>query len=86
MNRLGSIQDGKPVYNMFVADTHVSREIPVADGVLLDLTLDLHLLLFLVKRFVVVGLSYKNVAFDMGIVLGCRTLRSEIATRYGSLK
>ena len=59
MNRLGSIQDGKPVYNMFVAETHVAKEeIPVADGVPLyiGLTLVLHLLLFLVKRFEVDGL------------------------------
>ena len=32
MNRLGAIQDGKPIYNMFVHDTHVAQEeIPVAD-------------------------------------------------------
>ena len=34
MNRLGHIQDGKPVYNMFRSDVHVAKEeIPVADGV-----------------------------------------------------
>ena len=33
MNRLGTIQDGKPVYNMFSAETHIAKEdIPVADG------------------------------------------------------
>jgi hypothetical protein len=41
MNRLGHIQDGKPVYNMFRADVHVAKEeIPVADGLPLYIGLD----------------------------------------------
>ena len=33
MNRLGHIQDGKPVYSMFAPDVHVAKEeIPVAGG------------------------------------------------------
>ena len=41
MNRLGHIQDGKPVYNMFRTDVHVANEeIPVADGMPLFIGLD----------------------------------------------
>ena len=31
MNRLGSIQEGKPIYPMFASETHIAKEeIPVA--------------------------------------------------------
>ena len=33
MNRLGTIQDGKPVYSMFAPEVHIAQEeIPVAAG------------------------------------------------------
>ena len=33
MNKLGAIQDGKPVYPMFAPDVHVAKEeIPTASG------------------------------------------------------
>ena len=48
MNRLGMIQDGKPVYPDFVSDTHIAEEeIPVAAGVPLYIGIDLVLLLLL---------------------------------------
>jgi len=41
LNRLGSIQEGKPVYNMFVGDTHIAKEeIPVADSLPVIVGLD----------------------------------------------
>ena len=90
MNRLGSIQDGKPVYNMFVADTHVSKEeIPVADGVPLYIGLDFGLTPAAVFGQKVRGrwlILQELVAFDMGIVRFAELLRSEIATRYGNLE
>ena len=35
MNRLGTIQDGKPVYPMFAPEMHIAKkeEIAIADGV-----------------------------------------------------
>ena len=90
MNRLGSIQDGKPVYNMFVADTHVSKEeIPVADGVPLYIGLDFGLTPAAVFGQKVRGrwiILQEIVAFDMGIVRFAELLRAEIATRYNNLE
>ena len=90
MNRLGSIQDGKPVYNMFVADSHVSKEeIPVADGVPLYIGLDFGLTPAAVFGQKVRGrwlILQEIVAFDMGIVRFAEILRGEIATRYSNLE
>ncbi len=89
MNRLGSIQDGKPVYNMFVSETHVSKEeIPIADGIPLYIGLDFGLTPAAVFGQKVRGrwvILQELVAFDMGIVRFAELLRSEIATRYGNL-
>ena len=88
MNRLGSIQDGKPVYNMFVADTHVAKEeIPVADGVPLYIGLDFGLTPAAVFGQKVRGrwnILQEIVAFDMGVVRFAELLRAEIATRYAN--
>ena len=88
MNRLGSIQDGKPVYNMFVADTHVAKEeIPVADGLDVYIGLDFGLTPAAVFGQKVRGrwnILQEIVAFDMGIVRFAELLRSEIATRYAN--
>jgi hypothetical protein len=88
MNRLGSIQDGKPVYNMFVHDTHVAKEeIPVADGVPLYIGLDFGLTPAAVFGQKVRGrwlILQEIVAFDMGIVRFAELLRAEIATRYAN--
>lgn len=88
MNRLGSIQDGKPVYNMFVADTHVSKEeIPVADGVPLYIGLDFGLTPAAVFGQKVRGrwlIQSEIVAFDMGIVRFAELIRQELATKYAT--
>ncbi len=88
MNRLGSIQDGKPVYNMFVSDTHIAKEeIPVADSLPLYCGLDFGLTPAAVFGQKVRGrwfILQEIVAFDMGIVRFAEVLRSEIATRYAN--
>ena len=88
MNRLGSIQDGKPVYNMFNSDVHIAREeIPVADGVPLFIGLDFGLTPAAIFGQKVRGrwlLLQEIVAFDMGIVRFAELLRQEIAVRYAN--
>src|SRR5210317_591462 len=88
MNRLGHIQDGKPVYNMFRADVHVAKEeIPVADGMPLYIGLDFGLTPAAVFGQKVRGrwlILQEIVAFDMGIVRFAELLRAEIATRYAN--
>lgn len=88
MNKLGAIQDGKPVYNMFVVDTHVAKEeIPVADGMPVYVGLDFGLTPAAVFGQKVRGrwlLLQEIVAFDMGIVRFSELLRQEIAVRYAN--
>ena len=88
MNRLGQINDGKPVYNMFSADMHVAREeIPVADGLPVYIGIDFGLTPAAVFGQKVRGrwlILQEIVAFDMGIVRFAELLRQEIATRYSN--
>ena len=86
MNKLGTIQDGKPVYPMFASETHIAREeIPVAAGLPLYIGID-----FGLTPAAVIGQKVRNrwliqsevVAFDMGIVRFAEVLRNEIATRF----
>jgi|TARA_R110000744_G_scaffold152728_1_gene266925 hypothetical protein len=89
MNRLGSIQEGKPVYPMFVTDTHVAKErIAIADGVPLYIGVDFGLTPAAVFGQKVRGrwlIQAEIVAIDMGIVRFAELLRQEIATRFGNL-
>jgi len=87
MNKLGTIKDGKPVYPMFVSDTHIAKEeIPVASGVPVYIGVD-----FGLTPAAVIGQKVRGrwlilqeiVAFDMGIVRFSEVLRQEIASRYG---
>ena len=86
MNRLGNINDGKPVYPMWVSDIHVAKEeIPVASGVPIYVGLDFGLTPAAVFGQCVRGrwlILQEIVAFDMGIVRFAELLRQEIATRY----
>lgn len=88
MNRLGTIQDGKPVYNMFVSDTHVAKEeIPVGDSLPVFVGLDFGLTPAAVFGQKIRGrwfILQEIVAFDMGIVRFAELLRAEIATRYAN--
>ena len=88
MNKLGVIQDGKPVYNMFVSDTHIAKEeIPVADGMPVYVGLDFGLTPAAVFGQKVRGrwlVLQEIVAFDMGIVRFAELLRQELAVRYAN--
>ena len=88
MNRLGSIQDGKPVYPMFVRDSHVAaEEIPVAAGHPLYVGID-----FGLTPAATIGQKVRGrwlvqseiVAFDMGIVRFAEVLREELSTRFAT--
>ena len=88
MNRLGTIQEGKPVYQGFVTETHVAKEeIPIADGVPLYIGIDFGLTPAAVFGQKVRGrwlIQSEIVAIDMGIVRFAELLRQEISTRFGN--
>ncbi len=90
MNRLGTIQEGKPVYPHFVTETHVAtEEIPIAVGVPLYIGVDFGLTPAAVFGQKVRGrwlIQSEIVAIDMGIVRFSELLRQEIATRFGDLE
>ena len=79
MNRLGTIQDGKPIYPMFAAEVHIAKEeIPVAAGAPLYVGLDFGLTPAAVLGQKVQGrwlVQSEIVAFDMGIVRFAEVLR-----------
>jgi len=88
MNRLGHIQEGKPVYPMFAAEVHVAKEeIPVAANVPLYVGVD-----FGLTPAAVIGQKVRGrwfvqseiVAVDMGIVRFSEVLRQELATRFAA--
>ena len=89
MNRLGSIQEGKPVYPQFVSETHIAdEEIPIAVGVPLYIGIDFGLTPAAVFGQKVRGrwlIQSEIVAIDMGIVRFAELLRQEIATRFSGL-
>lgn len=86
MNKLGAVQDGKPIYPMFATDVHVAKEeIPVAAGVPLYVGLDFGLTPAATLGQKVRGrwlVQSEIVAFDMGIVRFAEVLREEIARRF----
>lgn len=90
MNRLGSVQEGKPVYPSFVSETHIAKEeIPIAAGVPLYIGIDFGLTPAAVFGQKVRGrwlIQSEIVAIDMGIVRFAEMLRQEIATRFSELE
>jgi hypothetical protein len=88
MNRLGHIQDGKPVYPMFAPDVHVAKEeIPIAAGVPVYVGVDFGLTPSAVFGQKVRGrwlLHSEIVAIDMGIVRFAEVMRNELATRFAA--
>ena len=90
MNKLGSIQEGKPVYPQFMPETHIAtEEIPIAVGIPLYIGLDFGLTPAAVFGQKVRGrwlIQTEIVAIDMGIVRFSELLRQEIATRFGNLE
>ena len=86
MNKLGSIQDGKPIYQMFARDMHVAKEeVPIAAGLPVYVGLD-----FGLTPAATIGQKVRGrwlvqaelVAFDMGIVRFAEVLREELSTRF----
>ena len=88
MNRLGLIQEGKPVYPQFSSETHIAKEeVPIADGVPVYIGVDFGLTPAAVFGQKVRGrwlIQSEIVAIDMGIVRFSELLRQEIATRFGN--
>ncbi len=89
MNRLGLIQEGKPVYPDFVSETHIAdEEIPIAVGIPLYVGIDFGLTPSAVFGQKVRGrwlIQAEIVAVDMGVVRFAELLRQEIATRFNGL-
>ena len=88
MNRLGHIQDGKPVYPMFAADVHIAKEeIPIAAEVPVYVGIDFGLTPAAVFAQKVRGrwfLQSEVVAVDMGIVRFAEVLRHELSPRFAA--
>jgi len=88
MNRLGSIQDGKPVYSMFAPDVHIAKEeIPIAAGLPVYVGLDFGLTPAAAIAQKVRGrwlIQSEIVAIDMGIVRFAEVLRNELAIRFSA--
>jgi hypothetical protein len=88
MNRLGMIQEGKPVYPQFSSDTHIAKEeVPIADGIPVYIGVDFGLTPAAVFGQKVRGrwlIQSEIVAIDMGIVRFSEVLRQEIATRFSN--
>ncbi len=86
MNKLGSIQDGKPIYQMFARDMHVAKEeVPIAAGLPVYVGLDFGLTPAATIGQKVRGrwlIQAELVAFDMGIVRFAEVLREELSTRF----
>ena len=86
MNRLGSIQDGKPIYPMFAAEVHIAKEeIAVAASLPLYVGLDFGLTPAATLGQKIRGrwlVQSEIVAFDMGIVRFAEVLREEISSRF----
>jgi hypothetical protein len=87
MNKLGAVQDGKPIYPMFATDMHVAKE-EIAIGADLPVYVGLD---FGLTPAATIGQKVRGrwliqseiVAFDMGIVRFAEVLRQELATRFG---
>jgi hypothetical protein len=86
MNRLGMIQDGKPVYPEFSAPAHIAEEeVPIAASMPVYVGLDFGLTPSAVFGQKIRGrwlIQAEIVAVDMGIVRFAEVLRNELATRF----
>lgn len=88
MNRLGTIQDGKPVYQMFAPDVHVAKEeVPIAAGLPVYVGVDFGLTPAAAFGQKVRGrwlIQSELVAIDMGIVRFAELLRNELSSRFAA--
>ena len=86
MNRLGMIQEGKPVYPSFSAEAHIAKEeLPVAANLPIYVGLDFGLTPSATFGQKIRGrwlVQHEVVAVDMGIVRFAEVLRNELATRF----
>jgi len=88
MNRLGHIQDGKPVYPMFAPEVHIAKEeVPIAAGLPVYVGVDFGLTPAATIGQKVRGrwlIQSEIVAIDMGIVRFAEVLRNELASRFAA--
>jgi hypothetical protein len=88
MNKLGAIQDGKPIYPMFATEAHVAKEeVPIAANLPVYVGLDFGLTPAATIGQKVRGrwlIQQEIVAIDMGIVRFAEVLRQELATRFSA--
>lgn len=88
LNRLGSINEGKPVYPMFAPELHIARDgLLATPGAQIIVGLDFGLTPAAVFAQHVRGrwfILHELVAQDMGIVRFTELLRTEMATRFPS--
>jgi len=88
MNRLGSLNDGKPVYHMFNEDVHIAKEpllpvpnVPIIVGLDFGLTPAAAYCQHIRGKWLVLG---ELVAEDMGILRFTEALKRDLAQRYPS--
>ena len=88
MNKLGHVQDGKPVYQMFAPDVHIAKEeIPIAADMPVYVGIDFGLTPAAAFGQKVRGrwlIQSEIVAIDMGIVRFAEVLRNELASRFSA--
>jgi len=88
MNRLGHVQEGKPVYPMFAPDAHIAKEeIPIAAGLPVYVGVDFGLTPAAAIGQKVRGrwlIQSEIVAVDMGIVRFAEVLRNELSSRFSA--
>lgn len=88
MNKLGHVQDGKPVYQMFAPDVHIAKEeIPIAADMPVYVGVDFGLTPAAAFGQKVRGrwlIQSEIVAVDMGIVRFAEVLRNELSSRFGA--
>jgi hypothetical protein len=88
MNKLGHVQDGKPVYQMFAPEVHIAKEeIPIAADMPVYVGIDFGLTPAAAFGQKVRGrwlIQSEIVAIDMGIVRFAEVLRNELASRFSA--
>jgi len=90
MNRLGSLNDGKPVYPMFNEEVHIAKEpilpvanIPLIIGLDFGLTPAAAICQHIRGKWLILG---ELVAEDMGIIRFTETLKRDLAMRYPNMQ
>ena len=88
MNKLGHVQDGKPVYQMFAPEVHIAKEeIPIAADMPVYVGIDFGLTPAAAFGQKVRGrwlIQSEIVAVDMGIVRFAEVVRNELSSRFSA--